>query len=164
MKSATILSAALLATAVPPAFAQPALEECFAWTREATGIDPAAEAARPVAPSSQEPREPRSERSARFSRGVAACLASVGYEVPSAGGYVQEPPSVLVVGQPVAFKPPVLPVSVICDDLGVVRVDDAGTFLWLTGVKPGETSCSLGSPRLAGRRALYHIVVRPASR
>jgi hypothetical protein len=86
---------------------------------------------------------------------------AAGDEVPTA--YVQQPPDVLVVGSPVAFKPATLPVSVICDDLSVVRVDDAGTFLWLIGLKPGATSCSFGSAQLAGRRLLYHFVVRAPS-
>jgi hypothetical protein len=116
-------------------------ERCFAWTRAATGADAAADAT-------------------RFGRAYLACLASVGYETPPPDGVMTSPPSVLVVGRPVAFRPGPLPVSVICDDLSVVRVDDAGTFLWLTGLKPGETSCSFGNAAHAGRRAVYHFVVR----
>jgi len=147
-----ILLLVLLAAPAPSINRSPTGEQCFAWTRDATGVDPNG------APATQ------GDDSVRFSRGYQACLSSVGYEVPPPNGIVQQPPSILVVGQPVAFKPPVLPVSVICDDVSVVRVDDAGTFLWLTGVKPGETSCSFGAAVHAGRRALYHFVVQAASR
>ena len=138
-------------------------ERCFAWTRGATGVDPVAEASRPAAQSPLLPRETPAERSTRFGRAYDACLASVGYETPPPDAIMTSPPSVLVVGQPIAFRPAALPVSVICDDLSVVRVDDAGTFLWLTGLKPGETSCSFGNALYAGRRAIYHFVVRAGS-
>lgn len=138
-------------------------ERCFAWARGATGVDPVAEASRPAVPSSLLPPETPAERTTRFGRAYDACLASVGYETPPPDAVMTTPPSVLVVGRPIAFRPPALPVSVICDDLSVVRVDDAGTFLWLTGLKPGETSCSFGNALYAGRRALYHFVVRADS-
>lgn len=138
-------------------------ERCFAWARGATGVDPVAEASRPVVPSPLMPPETPADRTARFGRAYDACLASVGYETPPPDAVTTSPPSVLVVGRPVAFRPGALPVSVICDDLSVVRVDDAGTFLWLTGLKPGETSCSFGSAVHAGRRAIYHFVVRADS-
>jgi hypothetical protein len=70
------------------------------------------------------------------------------------------PPSVLVVGQPVAFRPPALPVSVICDDTSIIRVEDAGTFLRLTGLRAGTTTCSFGSPLQPGRRQLQRFEVR----
>jgi hypothetical protein len=70
------------------------------------------------------------------------------------------PTHVLVVGQPIAFKPPTLPVSIICDDLSVVRVEDAGTFLRITGLRPGATSCSVGSPQRPGLRQIHHFDVR----
>ena len=69
---------------------------------------------------------------------------------------------VLVVGQPVDYRPPSLPVSVICDDVDVVRIDDAGTFLRLQGLKPGVTACSFGSPTRPGRRVVEKVEVRPA--
>ncbi|HEX9100902.1 MAG TPA: hypothetical protein VF997_01795, partial [Polyangia bacterium] len=82
-------------------FAPPGGEQCVAWAREQTGAD-----------------------RARFGRAYDACLSSLGYTTPTTDGndYVTVPPSVLVVGRPVAFKPAALPVSVICDDLSVVRV------------------------------------------
>jgi len=67
---------------------------------------------------------------------------------------------VLVVGQPIAFNPPTLPVSIICDDLSVVRVEDAGTFLRITGLRPGATSCSVGSPQRPGLRQIHRFDVR----
>jgi hypothetical protein len=70
------------------------------------------------------------------------------------------PTHVLVVGQTVAFTPPTLPVSIICDDLSVVRVEDAGTFLRITGLRPGATSCSVGSPQRPGLRQMHHFDVR----
>jgi hypothetical protein len=70
------------------------------------------------------------------------------------------PTHVLVVGEPIAFKPPTLPVSVICDDLSVLRVEDAGTFLRITGLRPGATSCSVGSPQRPGLRQMHHFEVR----
>lgn len=131
------------------------LEQCYAWTVGATGVDPVAEATAPAPQPPALPPESESERMVRFSRGYAACLQSRS-DVDAA-----EPPSVaLVVGRPVPFRPPALPASVICDDLSVVRVEDAGTFLRLTGLKPGETSCSFGSAQQAGRRALYRIRVQ----
>lgn len=67
----------------------------------------------------------------------------------------------LTVGQPVAFVPVERPVTVICDDLSVLRVDDAGTYLRLTGLKPGATACSFSSLLTPGRRAVYNFVVVP---
>ncbi len=164
VRTATIVMAATVTAVAATAMAQPDAGRCFAWARDNTGIDPAAEASRPVRPSSSDPETP-DERSARFSRAYRACLASDGYEMaPPTAGYVSEPPSVLVVGVPIAYKPATLPVSVVCDDTRIVRVDDAGTFLWLSGMAPGETDCSFGDAAHAGRRRLYHFVVRAASR
>ena len=142
MRGAT-LWLAMAATAALAVGGTPA-ERCFAWTRAATGAEPG-------------------DRAGRFVRGYDACLASEGYVPVQPDELPSQPPSVLVVGQPVAFKPVALPVSVICDDLDVVRVDDGGTFLWLTGLKPGETTCSFGGAVHAGRRFVYHFVVRAGS-
>lgn len=68
---------------------------------------------------------------------------------------------VIVMGQPLAFVPFELPVHVICDDLSVVSVVDEGTFLRLTGLKPGATACSVSSLRTPGRRFVYRFVVVP---
>jgi hypothetical protein len=68
----------------------------------------------------------------------------------------------LVVGRPIAFTPPTLPVSVICDDTSVVAVEDAGTSLRITGLKAGATACSFGSALQAGRRQIYNFEVRAA--
>jgi lipopolysaccharide/colanic/teichoic acid biosynthesis glycosyltransferase len=65
----------------------------------------------------------------------------------------------IVVGRPVAFVPASRPATVICDDLSVVRVDDAGTFLRVTGLKPGATDCSFSSLLAPGQRAVYHFVI-----
>ena len=65
----------------------------------------------------------------------------------------------LTVGEPVAFVPTELPVTVICDDLSVLRVDEEGSFLRLTGLQPGATACSFTSLRTPGRRLVYHFVV-----
>jgi hypothetical protein len=73
-----------------------------------------------------------------------------------------QPPQVLVVGHPVVFRPEALPVSIICDDTSVVRVEDAGTYLRLTGLKPGTTACSFGSALRPGRRQVYSFDVRAA--
>ena len=67
----------------------------------------------------------------------------------------------LTVGRPVAFVPVETPVSVICDDLSVLRVDDEGTYLRLTGLKAGATACSFSSLLTPGRRAVYNFVVVP---
>lgn len=134
MKWVVMIATALTATSGD-------VEYCFAWAHAVAEADPALDAP-------------------RFERAVAACRASQGYVPTVASDVSTSPPSVLVVGEPVAFRPPALPVSVVCDDLSVVRVEDAGAFLWLTGLKPGETSCSFGSAQQAGRRALYHFTVR----
>lgn len=68
---------------------------------------------------------------------------------------------VVVMGQPLAFVPFELPVNVVCDDLSVLSVADAGTFLRLTGLKPGATDCSFSSLRTPGRRFVYRFVVVP---
>jgi hypothetical protein len=85
--------------------------------------------------------------------------------VAAAGVARAQPPAeqrlTLRVGQPVAFTPVPLPTQVICDDLSIVRVEDAVDHLRLIGLKPGSTSCSFGSAALAGRRVLYHFVVTP---
>ena len=67
----------------------------------------------------------------------------------------------LVVGEPVAFVPAARPATVVCDDLSIVRVDDAGTYLRLTGLKPGATACSFSSLLAPGQRAIYRFVVVP---
>jgi hypothetical protein len=67
----------------------------------------------------------------------------------------------LRVGQPVPFNPGALPAQVICDDLSVVRVADAGQTLQLTGLRPGSTLCSFGTPAYSGRRILYRFNVVP---
>ena len=54
-------------------------DECFAWTRANTGVDPVAEATRPAHESPLDPYERPSARRERFSRGYLACLASRGY-------------------------------------------------------------------------------------
>jgi hypothetical protein len=81
---------------------------------------------------------------------------------PTDGG-VREIPgemtSWLAVGRPVAFVPAEIPASVICDDLAVLRVEDAGTYLRLTGLKPGETACSFGSLFTPGRRLVYRFII-----
>lgn len=68
---------------------------------------------------------------------------------------------VVVMGQPLAFVPFELPVSVVCDDLTVLSVVDEGSFLRLTGLKPGATDCSVSSLRTPGRRFVYRFVVVP---
>ena len=65
----------------------------------------------------------------------------------------------LVVGQPVAFVPAALPATVVCDDLSILRVDDAGSYLRLTGLQPGATDCSFSSLLAPGRRTVYRFVV-----
>ena len=82
---------------------------------------------------------------------------------PNALPIGEEPPQLytLTVGEPAAFTPAELPVSVICDDLTVLRVEDAGTFLRLTGLKPGSTQCSFGTLTEPGRRRLYRFTVNP---
>ena len=72
------------------------------------------------------------------------------------------PSTELIVGRPVALQPPALPVSVICDDTSIVRVEDAGDRLVVTGLRPGSTACSFGTPSRAGRRHLYRFDVRAA--
>jgi len=67
----------------------------------------------------------------------------------------------LRVGQPVPFTPGALPTQVICDDVSVVRVDDAGDHLRLTGLRPGSTACSFGSAATPGQRVLYRFLVVP---
>jgi hypothetical protein len=99
-------------------------------------------------------------------RALAASLLLVALTVPpcpirTAAAEVQ-PPQVLIVGRPVAFRPAALPVSIICDDTSVVRVEDAGTFLRLTGLKPGATECSFGSALRPGQRQVYRFDVRAA--
>src|SRR4051812_31071985 len=71
-----------------------------------------------------------------------------------------EPTHVLLVGQPIAVRPEALPVSVICDDTSIIRVEDAGTFLKVTGLRPGATQCSVGSALRPGRRQLHRFEVR----
>ncbi len=78
---------------------------------------------------------------------------------PGAGVVGTETTRTLVVGEPVAFVPAARPATVVCDDLSILRVDDAGSFLRLTGLQPGATDCSFSSLLAPGRRTVYHFVV-----
>ena len=68
---------------------------------------------------------------------------------------------ILVVGQPVAFTPGMVPAFVNCDDLTVIHVEDAGPQLELTGLKQGSTLCSFGSLATPGQPHLYRFIVVP---
>lgn len=70
------------------------------------------------------------------------------------------PTHVIKLGDPIAMQPETLPVSVICDDISIVSVEDGGTFLRITGLRPGVTSCSFGSALRPGRRQVHRFEVR----
>ena len=63
----------------------------------------------------------------------------------------------LKVGESVGYTPGFLPAQVVCDDLSVVRVEDAGTRFRLVGLKAGATDC--GFFNIAYPHHLLHIVV-----
>jgi hypothetical protein len=65
------------------------------------------------------------------------------------------------VGQSVAFVPDALPVRVTCDDLSIVSVEDATSYLWVTGLREGSTLCNFASIRTPGQSQLYLVVVTP---
>jgi hypothetical protein len=88
-----------------------------------------------------------------------ALVAGSARAQPHDVGVGSETSRTLVVGQPVAFVPAALPATVVCDDLSIVRVDDAGSYLRLTGLQPGATDCSFGSLLAPGRRTVYRFVV-----
>jgi hypothetical protein len=66
----------------------------------------------------------------------------------------------LEVGTPISFTPGQLPAAVVCDDLSVVRVEDAGDHFRITGLRPGSTLCSFSSLRMGGLRREYRFTVR----
>jgi hypothetical protein len=68
---------------------------------------------------------------------------------------------VLHVDRPIAFTPGFLPAQVICDDLSIVRVEDAGTSFRITGLKEGSTLCSFWATGRGGIRRLFRFVVAP---
>jgi len=63
----------------------------------------------------------------------------------------------LKVGKPVDYTPGFLPAQVVCDDVSVIRVEDAKTRFRLTGLKSGATDCGFFS--VTGRHRLLHITV-----
>jgi hypothetical protein len=66
----------------------------------------------------------------------------------------------LRVGESRPFTPGSLPAQVICDDLGVMRVTDAGDHFQLVGLRAGTTLCSFGRATAPGQRVLYRFNVR----
>jgi hypothetical protein len=64
-------------------------------------------------------------------------------------------------GQAIPFTPGELPSTVICDDLSVLRVEDAGDHFEIVGLKPGSTLCSFSPPALPGIRRVYRFDVKP---
>jgi hypothetical protein len=76
---------------------------------------------------------------------------------PAAGAGVHQ--VTLKVGKPVPFTPGALPTQIVCDDLSVLRVQDAGDHLRLTGLKPGSTECSFGMLSTPGLRQIYRFDV-----
>jgi hypothetical protein len=63
-------------------------------------------------------------------------------------------------GKPVDFRPGFLPAQVVCDDLSVIKVEDAGDHFRLTGLKAGKTLCGFSSVAPSGRRRLLEITIR----
>jgi len=65
----------------------------------------------------------------------------------------------LRVGQSSDYTPGFLPAQVVCDDLSVIRVEDAGSHFRITGLRAGGTDCSFWSIALKGIRRFVHITV-----
>ena len=66
----------------------------------------------------------------------------------------------LAVGQAKSWTPGYLPAIPTCDDLSIVKVEDAGDHFVLTGSKAGRTQCSFRSGAVAGRTTLLTITVK----
>jgi hypothetical protein len=69
-------------------------------------------------------------------------------------------PMQLARNKPVDFRPGFLPAQVVCDDLTIIRVEDAGDHFRLTGLKAGTTLCGFSSVAPSGRRRVLEIAVR----
>jgi hypothetical protein len=63
------------------------------------------------------------------------------------------------VGQAIDYTPGFLPAQVICNDVSLLRVEDAGTRFRITGVRAGETDCGFWSILFRGVRRIVHVRV-----
>lgn len=67
----------------------------------------------------------------------------------------------LKLNQSINFTPGFLPAQVVCDDLTVIKVEDAGQTFKITGLKAGSTLCGFTSTAMRGRRRVIEFVVTP---
>jgi hypothetical protein len=96
----------------------------------------------------------------------AALVAACALASPLASRPLGEPPASapdtlsLRVGQAIDYTPGFLPAQVICNDVSIIRVEDAGTPFRLTGLRAGDTDCGFWSIALRGIRRVVHVRVR----
>jgi hypothetical protein len=64
---------------------------------------------------------------------------------------------VLRVGKPMLWSPGYPSVTISCDDRSLLRIEDAGEKLRLTGLRPGQTRC--GFWQATGIRRVVEIAV-----
>jgi hypothetical protein len=69
-------------------------------------------------------------------------------------------PMRLTRGKPIDFRPGFFPAQVVCDDLAIVKVEDAGDHFRISGLKAGTTLCGFSSIAPSGKRRVLEIVVR----
>jgi hypothetical protein len=67
----------------------------------------------------------------------------------------------LRVGEKVDFAPGAQPSGIVCDDLTIISVADGGSYLVITGLKPGATTCSVALTTMPGLRKVYRFSVVP---